>query len=410
MNNTSNLEGKSNIKEFEFIALMAFLMSNVAFAIDAILPALPNIGLALEVTDSNQLQLVVTMIFLGLGLGELVFGTLSDSFGRKPIVYVGVTLFILASILTVFAPSLEIFLLGRILQGIGLSAARSVSIAVIRDTYDGDRMARIMSFIMTVFMLVPMVGPLLGQLILEHYNWQSIFYFQLGFISLTLIWFSVRQRETLTEDKRIPMSKYLFSNGLKEFFKHKQSVTYTIVSGIIQGSFIVYLGSAQQIFDKQYGMIEAFPLIFGGLAFSFGIATLLNGFLVMKYGMLKLVSWSLSLYVISSLSYIVLFGTVVNPSVVMLIGFLFVQFLALGFIFGNLSALTMQPIGHIAGIGAAIYSFTSILIAVSIAILIGSFIEKTAVPLFIGFLIAGMISIGLIRFVRKEEVVINLNN
>ncbi|MFT6150535.1 MAG: DHA1 family bicyclomycin/chloramphenicol resistance-like MFS transporter, partial [Saprospiraceae bacterium] len=336
MNQTTDSSPKSGIREFEFIALMAFLMSNVALSIDAILPALPEIGLALEVTDSSQLQLVVVMIFLGLGLGELVFGTLSDSFGRKPIVYIGVGVFTIASLVVVFAPSLEIFLIGRVFQGIGLSAARSVSIAIIRDTYDGDRMARIMSFIMTIFILVPMIAPMLGQLILEYYNWQTIFYLQLLFIGITIVWFALRQRETLAKEKKIPISKSLFINGVKEFFRHKQSVIYTFISGIIQGSFIAYLSSSQQIFQVQYGMVEEFPLIFGGLAFSFGMASLLNGFLVVKYGMLKLVNSSLYIFVGCSLTYILIFGTASNPSLTILLSFLFFQFLSLGFIFGNL--------------------------------------------------------------------------
>ncbi len=405
MNQTTDSSPKSGIREFEFIALMAFLMSNVALSIDAILPALPEIGLALEVTDSSQLQLVVVMIFLGLGLGELVFGTLSDSFGRKPIVYIGVGVFTIASLVVVFAPSLEIFLIGRVFQGIGLSAARSVSIAIIRDTYDGDRMARIMSFIMTIFILVPMIAPMLGQLILEYYNWQTIFYLQLLFIGITIVWFALRQRETLAKEKKIPISKSLFINGVKEFFRHKQSVIYTFISGIIQGSFIAYLSSSQQIFQVQYGMVEEFPLIFGGLAFSFGMASLLNGFLVVKYGMLKLVNSSLYIFVGCSLTYILIFGTASNPSLTTLLSFLFFQFLSLGFIFGNLSSLTMQPIGHIAGVGAATYSFISILVAVTIAIFIGQFIETTVVPMFIGFFIAGVISFILIRIVKIREKV-----
>jgi len=194
--------GKKGIKEFEFVALMAFLMSNVALSIDAVLPALPDIGLSLEVANTNHLQLIIFMMFLGLGLGEIVFGTLSDSYGRKPIVYIGVSVFVLASFLIVWAPSLEVLLIGRVIQGIGLSAARSVSIAIIRDTYHGERMARIMSFIMTIFILVPMVAPLLGKFILEAYNWQAIFYFQLLFVGVTIIWFRLRQRETLAKDKR----------------------------------------------------------------------------------------------------------------------------------------------------------------------------------------------------------------
>ena len=393
MNTTSQSITKKGLSELEFIALMAFLMSNVAFAIDAVLPALADIGLALEVSDNNQLQYIVTFLFLGLGLGELLFGTLSDSFGRKPIVYIGVGIFILASFIVVFAPSLEIFLLGRFIQGIGLSASRSVSIAIIRDTYKGDKMARIMSFIMTIFMLIPMLAPLLGQVILNSYNWQAIFYFQLFFISITIVWFGFRQKETLIESKRIPISKGLFIDGLKEYFRYKTTIMYMAIAGIVQGTFIAYLSASQQVFQIQYGLVNEFVYIFGGLALAMGFSSLLNGIFVEKYGMLKLVNISLYGFTFSALIYIFLFGINTNPSVAVLIAFLAIQFLFIGLVFGNLSALAMQPIGHIAGIGAAIYNFISLFLAVIVATLIGMFIENTAVPLFIGFFLSGIFSI-----------------
>jgi DHA1 family bicyclomycin/chloramphenicol resistance-like MFS transporter len=394
---------KGGIKEFEFVALMAFLMSNVALSIDAILPALPNIGEALQVADANNLQLIIIMIFLGLGLGEVVFGTLSDSFGRKPIVYTGVGVFILASLLIIWAPSLEVMLVGRVIQGMGLSAARSVSIAIIRDTYKGDRMARIMSFIMTIFILVPMIAPIWGKFVLEAFNWQAIFSFQLIFIGLVVIWFGLRQRETLSKDKRIMISKQMFANGIREFFRQKNTVRYTLMSGLVQGTFIVYLGSSQQIFQGQYGLVDEFPYIFGGLAFAIGFSSLMNGFLVVRFGMIKLVQTSLLLTLLSSLTYIFLFLNSPNPSVAVLIGFLFFQFLTLGFIFGNLSALAMQPLGHIAGIGAAIYNFIAMFLAVITAVIIGNFIQDTVLPLFAGFVLSSVIGLVLMLLSKGKR-------
>ena len=385
------------IPELEFIALMAFLMSNVALCIDTILPALPEIGRSLQVTNDNSLQLVIILVFMGLGAGELLFGTLSDSFGRKRIVFIGVGVFAAASGLIIWAPSLEILLAGRVLQGIGLSAARSVSIAIIRDTYKGDRMARAMSFIMTIFILVPMIAPLLGQMIMEAYHWQAIFYFQLIFIGVIIVWFWLRQHETLPVGKRIPFTKYLFINGLKEYFQYKKAVIYTFTSGLIQGAFIAYLGSSQQIFQMQYGMVKEFPYIFGGLAIAVGVSSLLNGSMVLKYGMLKLIKLSLFISMVASMSYLLLFFNDGNPTLVVLIVFLAVQFLTMGFTFGNLSALAMEPIGHIAGIGAALFSFMSMSVGVAVAISVGMFIQDTVVPLFIGFFLSSVIAIILIR-------------
>ncbi len=247
------------------------------------------------------------MIFLGLGLGELIFGTLSDSFGRKPIVYLGVGLFILASIICARATSIEVMLFGRALQGIGLSAPRTVSMAIIRDSYQGNQMARIMSFISAIFILIPMIAPVIGQLILSVFNWQTIFYFQIFFVLITILWFKYRQQETLPKKKRIKLSKKLFINGLEEFMKHKQTLIYTIMAGLMEGAFILYLSTSKQIFQDQYHLIKEFPYVFAALSFVYGISTFLNGRLVMKYGMHDLVRISLYLFSFTALVYLLVF-------------------------------------------------------------------------------------------------------
>lgn len=387
---------RNDISELEFIALMAFLMANVAMSIDGILPGLNSIGLTLNHADSGDLQAIITMIFLGMGIGQLFFGTLSDSLGRKPIVYAGVATFLLASIITVNASSLEMMLVGRFLQGFGLSAPRSVSIAIIRDLYKGDNMARIMSFITVVFILVPMIAPIMGQWILDAYNWQAIFYFQMVFIVVILVWFGVRQRETITDSNRIKLTKHLFVDGSKEFFRHRESVVYTLVSGFMTGSFMVYLSTSKQIFQDQYGLIDEFAYIFAGVSFFLGLATFFNGSIVIRFGMKKLATAALVLFTLSAFTYSILFYYSANPHLYVLLVFIAVQFLCIGFIFGNVRALAMQPIGHIAGIGASLNGFISTMMAVLIAVVIGHFIDETALPLFVGFLFCGLISILLI--------------
>lgn len=403
MKSAKNLIAKGHIHEYEFIALMAFLMSNVAFSIDAILPALTEIGVSIQNSDSVSLQSIITMIFLGLGIGELILGTLSDSLGRKPIVYIGVVLFVFASLICIIASSLTMMLVARILQGIGLSALRTVSVSIIRDSYSGDKMARIMSFIMAVFILVPMIAPVLGQTILKAFHWQAIFYFQLAFVLITALWFRYRQQETLPKEQRIKFSKSLFIDGLKEFLKFRNTVIYTLVSGLVEGAFILYLSTSKQIFQDQYQLIDEFPYIFAAISFVLGLSTFFNGSLVLKYGMKKLVTWSLYLFSFSSLTYLLIFSSSGNPVLEILLIFLFVQFGSLGFIYGNLSSLAMQPIGHIAGVGAALFSFISMVIGVSLAIFIGKFITTSIMPLFVGFFISGLFSLILLNALRKKK-------
>ncbi|MGB5462909.1 MAG: multidrug effflux MFS transporter [Aureibaculum sp.] len=394
---------KKRLAQFEFIALMASLMSVVALAIDALLPALELIGFSIGTVEASDNQLIIIMIFLGLGVGPLLFGPISDSLGRKPIVYMGFAIFIVASFICVYADSLEMMVAGRILQGVGLSAPRTISIAMVRDSYSGDHMARIMSFITVVFLLVPIVAPAMGKFVLDHYNWQGIFYIQLLFSLLVSFWFWKRQPETLSLPNRIPFTRHIFLDGLKELIKYKSTLGFTLISGFITGSFIVYLSGSQQIFDQQYGLAEEFPYIFAGLAISVGAATFMNGTLVLRFGMEKLVTIALLGFFVIPLLYIILFYNATNPNIIVLLAFFATQFFAVGFLFGNLRALAMQPVGHIAGIAAAITGFISTLMAVPISTYIGKFIDTTALPLFVGFLICGLLSIFILLYIKIQR-------
>jgi MFS transporter, DHA1 family, multidrug resistance protein len=388
--------------QFEFIALMAALMSVAALAIDALLPALDIIGIAIGTEQLIDNQLLITLIFLGLGIGPLIFGPISDSMGRKPVVYMGFAIFILASFICVNAQSLEMMILGRILQGVGLSAPRTISIAIIRDMYSGDHMARIMSFVTVVFLLVPIVAPAMGKFILDNHNWQGIFYIQVLISLLVALWFWKRQPETLALKNRIPFSRTLILNGFKEVLSHKRTMGFTVISGFVVGSFLVYLSSAQQIFQLQYGLKDEFPYIFAGLAISLGLAILLNATLVLRYGMEKLVTWALLVFFIVSVLYIFLFYNSANPTIEVLLLFFGLQFFAIGFLFGNLRALAMESMGHIAGIAAAITGFLSTIMAVPISTAIGRYISDTALPLFIGFLICSLLALLVIGYLKKR--------
>lgn len=378
---------------FEFVALMASLMSIVALAIDAILPAMVDIGVAIHSLDPTRNQLLITMIFLGLGVGQLFFGPLSDSLGRKPIVYLGFTVFLIASIICLMAPNLEIMLVGRILQGIGLSAPRTISISIIRDTYQGDYMAKIMSFVTAFFILVPVVAPAIGKGIMELMGWEGIFLMQLFFALVVGIWFWKRQEETLNPAFKVPFSYSVFIRGTKEIFRHKETVSCTLISGLITGAFLVYLSSAQHVFEELYGLTETFPYIFAGLALSVGLSTLMNGTLVLRFGMRNLSFLALITFTSIALLYSVLFWNSPDPGLMVLLAFLSLLFLCLGFIWGNMRSIAMEPIGHIAGIGAAITGFISTILSIPISIFVGSYITDSVWALFAGLGACGFLSL-----------------
>jgi len=385
----------------EFIALMASLMSVVALAIDALLPALDVIGLAVNTQTPTENQLIITMIFLGLGIGPLIFGPLSDNLGRKPVVYFGFILFLLASFICVSAETIEYMIAGRILQGIGLSAPRTISIAIIRDKYQGDPMARIMSFVTVVFLLVPIVAPAIGKLVLDHFDWQSIFLMQLWCSGAVALWFWKRQPETLAPNNKRTLRFQDYIHGLGEVFKQPKTMGYTLISGLVFGSFMVYLSGAQQIFHQQYDLKEEFPLIFAGLSIAIGLAIFSNGHLVMRFGMKKMVTTALYGFFGVALLYVLLFYGQDNPGIEILMLFFGLQFFAIGFLFGNLRALAMQPMGHIAGMAAAITGFISTIMALPISTFIGTYIEDQVWPIFLGFTICGAISLIILPIINK---------
>jgi DHA1 family bicyclomycin/chloramphenicol resistance-like MFS transporter len=393
---------KTTPVKVEFIVLMALLMSIVALSIDALLPALPSIGADLGVTDLKKNQQLITMIFLGLGFGQLLFGPLSDSFGRKPMVYIGFSVFAIGSFICVTTKNFELMILGRILQGIGLSSPRTISIAMVRDLYSGDYMAKLLSIIVMFFILIPIVAPSLGQFILNYSGWQGIFNFNLVFGFLVILWFGLRQPETLIPEKRIPFKPSIFITGTKAFFKYKKSVAFTFISGFITGSFMVYLSTSQHIFQVQYELGELFPYVFASTAFAVGFATFSNSQLVMRFGSFNIAFYAAIAYFLVSFLYVILFNSGVNPHLYVILTFFLLQFFAVGFLFGNLRSLAMEPLGHIAGIGAAINGFISTILAVPIANYIGGFVTTSALPLFIGFTFFGLLSV--LTFILVKQI------
>lgn len=387
---------KGNIGELEFIVIIALLMSNVAFSIDALLPAFPQIREYFGLGHESNLHQIITMLFLGLGMGELVFGALSDAVGRKRIVVLGAVLFLIASILILISTSYLVLLIARILQGFGLASARAIVLAIIRDKYKGSKMARIISFISVIFLFVPMLAPILGKFILTAFDWHAIILFQMAFMIATIFWFITRIEETLPIERRANTSSGTLFIGFQRFLKSRGAVIYTLVTGLFEGVFIGYLGSSSMIFQNQYALVDEFPIIFGGLALSMGVFTLINGFLVKKIEMKKLVTNSIGITAIASIMYVGLYYSI-NPNYTTLVLFLSIPLGGTAVIFGNTSALALEKLNQQVGIASALFSFISMGVGVLTATVIGAFVIETVSPLFIGFAMASLISLVLIK-------------
>lgn len=387
----------------EFVIIISFMMSITALTIDAILPALSQISTELSVQNTNDRQLAISILFLGLGFGQLFFGPLSDKTGRKPPVYIGYIIYIFGSILAGFSVTFPMLLAGRFLQGLGISGPRSVTLAIVRDRFEGRLMARVMSFVMTVFILVPLIAPSLGQVVMTTFGWRNIFTSLVGFALVSLIWFSLRMPETLAPEHRAPFSLKRILNTTIEIVKIKPAIGYTVTSGLIGGAFLGYLNSSQQIFAEQYALGPRFPLIFSMLAGSIGLASLVNSQLVMRFGMRFLVTWSLRIILglaAVGLGLALMAGGL--PPLWLLMTYLMLTFFCIGILFGNQNSLAMEPLGHLAGIGSAIVGSLATLIQTPLGTFIGQQFNGTILPLILGLAGTTAVSLLIVRWVEKE--------
>jgi len=375
------------------------MMALTALSIDAMLPALPQIGSDLGIANPNDRQLIVSLIFLGQAVGQLFFGPLSDKTGRKPAIYAGYALFIFGSLVSVFSLNFPMMLIGRTLQGVGVSAPRAVSLALVRDRYEGRPMARVMSFAMTVFILVPMIAPTIGQGILLFAGWRSIFGGFILFALVTILWFGIRMPETLALENRVPFSLKRILNSFREILTIRPAIGYTLAAGILNGVFLGYLNSSQQIFQEQYALGELFPLFFATISLSLGTASFLNARLVMRYGMNKLVRISLgAVFVLAVIFLGVSIALAGHPPLWSLMAYLMLSFFCTGILFGNINAMAMQPLGHMAGMGAAVVGSLSTLISMLLGMLIGQSYNGTVLPLVIGMTVLSGITVFVVRW------------
>lgn len=381
------------------MVLVALMTSMVALSIDAMLPALPVIAGDLDVSRLNDSQYVITLFFAGMAGGQIFFGPLSDSIGRRPAIVAGLLLFAAGCLLSMFAASFAQMLLGRFLQGLGAAGPRIVSIALVRDRYQGRGMARVMSLVMTVFILVPVFAPAVGQGILVWADWRAIFGLFLLLALLAGGWFWIRQPETLRAEQRSVFSLSRLLLDTLAILRLRAAFGYSLTMGCIFGAFVGYLSSSQQIFQVQYELGRLFPLYFGILASVIGCASLVNARLVMRFGMRRLARYALSAMSLAGLLFCGLAWIYDgHPQLLLLMAYLVFQFFLFGTLFGNLNALAMEPLGHIAGLGSAVVGSLSTLISVGFGVLIAGAYDGTVMPLTLGLAVLAIGGLACLRW------------
>lgn len=390
------MEKKRRNSDVEFIILIAMLMALVALAINMILPAFKDMTHDLGLSNANHIQLSVSLLYLGLSLGQVFFGTLSDGIGRKNSLNVGLLIFVLGCGVSFTAQNLTILIVGQIIQGIGLGAPRVVTVAIVRDRYVGNDMGRIMSFIMAIFALIPTVSPYLGQGVILLSSWRILFLVFMAFGIAMLFWLNLRLEETLLPEKRTTLSFSKIGQSISVVMKNKNALGYTIVLGLSSSAFLAYLNMSQQIFQIQYELGTNYPLYFAMLSIALGSAAFANGKLVLRYGMENLSRCALIVSsTLSVLAFITIFSTTHQPPFWALMGYMVIVLFCFGILVSNLNSLAMKSLGQIAGMGAAIVGALSTLVSIPLAILIGSFYNNSIFPLVGGFAICGSLALVL---------------
>ena len=388
----------------EFIALMGMMFATIAFSIDAMLPALPEIAAELTPGQPTLAQLVLTSFILGLGVGTLVTGPLSDAFGRKPVILAGALLYVIGAVLAWAAPTFELLVAARILQGLGAAAPRIVALALIRDIYSGREMARIMSFAMLVFTVFPAIAPLIGSFIIAAFGWRAIFLSFVIFAGIVIFWLMLRQPETMPRATRRSLNIAHLWAGTREALALRQMQFSILVQTLIYGALFGTISSIHQIFDLTYGMAAAFPWLFGAIAVLAAPGAPINGRLVLRLGMRPLVRRALFLQVASSGLFIsaLMLGLPPTAEVWLYFAWTVTIFLMMGFTIGNLNALALEPLGHIAGLSASLLGALSTIGGAILGAIIGQLYDGTALPLAVSIVALAGIGGLVMRHMPRE--------
>ncbi|TLP45691.1 MULTISPECIES: multidrug effflux MFS transporter [Cohaesibacter] len=391
-----------NLAFGEFIVLMALLMSLVALSIDGILPALKILGPEMGETAPQQLQKVITFLFAGLAIGQMIYGPISDQIGRKKSIYIGLTLFFVGSVISWASVSFDQLLLGRFLQGLGAAGPRIVLIALVRDLYAGRTMARVMSFVMGVFIFVPVIAPIMGQTVAQLAGWRSIFFCFMILCVISGLWLMVRQKETLLPSKRRKLTPSTIWQGIKIVLTTPSCVGYMIATGIVMGPFLLYLSTSQDLFQNTYHVGDLFPYFFAALALSIGVASFSNSKLVMRFGMRFLARTALSVMVgLTALALLVSAPNGFVPPLWLFMLLFSPLFFCMGLLFGNMNALAMEEVGHVAGMGSAVVGSVSTIIAMLLASLLGLFYDGTIITLAASFMCCGALNLVIIWITER---------
>ena len=387
----------------EFVFVIASIMALNPLALDMMLPALPNIASAFHLTVANRPQMVLSTFLIGFGVGQFVIGPLSDRFGRRPVLLGGMTVYCIASLLAIAAPSFETLLLARALQGLGTSATRVIATSIVRDCYAGRRMASVMSLAMMVFIAVPVVAPSFGQAVLMLSHWRGIFIVLMVYGAAALIWSALRMPETLPLSQRRSLAIGEVLDAFRQTVTNRQTLGYALAAGGVMGSLFAFVFTSQQVFTEIYKLGEYFPIAFAAIAIGTAFAGFLNSKFVGRLGMRVISHGALVAFAAVAATMLVAEKMHMLPLPLFMALSALMMF-SFGLMIANFTALAMEPQGHIAGTASSLYGSITTLLGIGIGMTMGQDYDGTLLPFSTGFFLCTLAALAVVLVTEKGRL------
>lgn len=389
----------------EFLVLLSLTMAQTALSIDLLLPAFGEIRAAFDMKpDSSQAAATVTAFFIGLAVAQVFYGPFADRFGRKPMLYAGFTLYAVGALGAAMAPTFGLLLASRLVWGFGAAGARVLTLAIVRDVYEGERMARTMSLLMAVFILVPVMAPSVGAAIVAVAPWRAVFWFCVLYVAFIALW-TLRLPETLDPANRIELRFDGLRRAARLVVTQRAAMAYVAAMTVLFGAFASYLASSELIVDDVFGMDDRFPLVFGGLAALMGMSALTNASIVGRFGSRRIVSGVLKAHIAISVVLVVIavLSGGGRPGFWIFAPGLAAVLCMHALLVPNLNTLAMEPMGRVAGTAAAVIGTSQ----TGGGALLGSLIDRaydgTLIPLSVGFLASGVLAFAAVRWAARAS-------
>ncbi len=393
----------SRLHRPEFIGMLAGLMAVNSLAIDIMLPAFPNIAAYYGLGDVNGAQYVLLFYIVGFGVAQLAFGPISDRFGRRGPLFVGMVLYVACAALGAVAPTFSVLLAARFCQGVGAAATRIICLSMIRDTHSGHQMASVMSLVMMVFMIVPVVAPSTGQILVLIGHWQLIFVFMAVLSGGIGLWTYLRLPETLLNERRRALTLASVVEAFRIVLGNRIAFCYAAATAFYFGALFAFINCAQQVYVGIYHLGVWFPAVFSCVALLMALSNFGNSVLVGRVGQRRLSHAALVVYVVVSLFLLAMAWSGPVPFWIFLLCIALMMPL-FGWVSANFNSIAMEPLGAVAGTASAVLGFTQTAGGGLVGALVGQQFDGTLLPLVTGFTVLSLIALGFVAYGEKGRL------